>query len=155
MDRIPDWFWRVLFALPFAGFGLFTLLVFPEGLPKGSVDWWVRYASGWVFLGGGLWIVLSGQAQTPLRRWLQELSFVLLFVLFLVPINLMVVAPLSDESGIQILFLTLSSSGVRWINRLPVVFGAAVFDLFGVALVHRFLRRTKELWQDKDRGRLP
>jgi len=154
--------------MPFAGFGIFVLLsllgarpkVFPDGqwtLPaKWSVDWWLSWGVGWVFLAAAVFIVLNGdnrsRGQATRRTWIQELSFVVFFVLFLAPLNLLLVSPLSDgETTFQVLFLTYSGPGAGWLNRGVVGLIVLIFDLFGLALIGRFVRRTRRLLKAANR----
>jgi hypothetical protein len=168
MNKFSPWLGRFLFAMPFAGFGAFVLLtllgarpkVFPDGqwtVPaKWSVDWWLSWGAGWVFLGAAAFIILNGddwlRGQVVLRTWIQDLAFVVLFVLFLIPLNLLLVSPLSKgEVTFHVFFLTYSGPGAGLLNRLAVGLIILVFDLFGIALIRRFVRQTRRLLQAPNR----
>ncbi len=164
MRKFSPWIGRLLFAMPFAGFGVFVLLtllgarpkIFPGGqwtVPaKWSVDWWLFWGVGWAFSGAAAFILLSGddwlRDQVVLRTWIQDLAFVVLFVLFLIPLNLLLVSPLAKgEATFQVLFLTYSGPGAGLLNRLAIGLVVLVFDLFGIALIRCLVRRTRRLLQ--------
>ncbi len=158
MEEKPVWWVRVLLALPFAAFGGYTLYHAWTVRDFRSVDWWMYYFAGGVFVAVALPLLVPDLGHSPLADWLRELYLTGLLVLFLIPFNLWPFAADPGEGGFGILLVTIHGPVGRVLDRLVLVLAALFFDLFGVAQGVRLVRRTVRLLRgemDDRRRRLP